>query len=72
MTSIRPALSPCRRHPCSVEHAERVRGFRELASSWEERAEREAGGYPADLALYAQSNPRPQFRDWLIHTRRAA
>lgn len=72
MTAILSGWSPCRRHPCSVEHAERVRGFRELASLWEEQAERETGGYPADLALYVQSNPRPQFKDWLIHTRRAA
>lgn len=72
MTAIRSALSPCRKHPCSVEHAEVVRGFRELAASWEERAEREAGDYSADLALYAQSNPRPLFRNWLIHTRRPA
>lgn len=72
MTFILPNRSPCRRHPCSAEHAERVRGFRELASLWEEQAERETGGYPADLALYLESNPRPQFKDWLIHTRRAA
>lgn len=72
MTAIRSALSPCRRHPCSVEHAERVRGFRELTSLWEEQAERDTGGYAEDLRLYLQSNPRPQFKDWLIHTRRAA
>ena len=70
MTAILSGWSPCRRHPCSVEHAERVRGFRELTALWEERAERETGGYEADLAMYVQSHPRPRFKDWLIHTRR--
>lgn len=69
MTRLRPGLSPCRRHPCSVEHADRVTGFREQARLWEERAELETGGYATDLAVYAQSVPRPLFRDWLIHTR---
>lgn len=72
VTAILSGLSPCRRHPCSVEHADRVRGFRELASLWEEQAERETGGYPGDMALYLQSHPRPQFKDWLVHTRRPA
>lgn len=70
MTAIIPGLSPCRSHPCSAEHAERVAGFREWAATWEAQAERETGGYSGDLKVYVQSNPRPQFRDWLIHTRR--
>lgn len=69
MTAIMPGLSPCRRHPCSAEHAERVTGYRELAATWEQQAEQETGGYPGDLVTYVQSNPRPLFRDWLIHTR---
>lgn len=69
MTAINPAVSPCRRHPCSVEHAERVRGWREHVAIWEARAESETGGYAGDLAMYVQSNPRPQFKDWLIQTR---
>jgi hypothetical protein len=24
------------------------------------------------MALYLQSHPRPQFKDWLVHTRRPA
>jgi hypothetical protein len=70
VTAIIPGLSPCRRHPCSTEHAERVSGFREWAAMWDRQAERETGGYPADMRAYLQSNPRPQFRDWLIQTRR--
>lgn len=70
MTAILPGLSPCRPHPCSAEHADRVQGFRELASLWEQRAEVETGGYSGDLVAYVQSNPRPLLRDWLIHTRR--
>lgn len=70
MTALR-GLSPCRPHPCSVEHADRVLGFRELAQAWEQQAERVTSGYAADLAWYVQSNPRPQFRDWLTHTRSA-
>lgn len=69
MTAIHRALSPCRNHPCSVEHAERVRGFREHAEIWEARAEQATGGYAGDLAAYVQSHPRPQFKDWLIQTR---
>jgi len=52
-----------------VEHADRVTGFRELARLWEATAEQATGGYATDLAVYAQSVPRPLFRDWLIHTR---
>lgn len=69
MVSISPRLSPCRRHPCSVEHAELVRGFREISMLWEEQAERETGGYEEDMRMYLQSNPRPLFRDWLLHSK---
>jgi len=71
MTSIEYGNSPCRRHPCSVEHAELVRGYREYASMWEQQAEIATGGYESDMQMYLQSNPRPQFRDWLLHNRRA-
>jgi hypothetical protein len=53
-----------------VEHAERVQGFREHLALWEAQAEQVTGGYPGDMEMYLQSNPRPRFRDWLIHTRR--
>jgi hypothetical protein len=72
VTAILPALSPCRRHPCSLEHADVVTGFREHAARWEEEAERVTGGYGSDLETYAQSHPRPLFRDWLIHSKRAS
>jgi hypothetical protein len=71
VTAILRGMSPCRKHPCSVEHAELVRGFREHSALWEEQAERETGGYAGDMAAYLETHPRPQFRDWLIHTRKA-
>lgn len=70
MTAILSVLSPCRSHPCSVEHAERVRGYREWVAVWEAQAEQVTGGYAGDMKAYLENNPRPQFRDWLIHTRR--
>lgn len=67
MTAVHPALSPCRKHPCSVEHADVVTGYREELDRWEQAAGMATGGYAADLEAYAQSHPRPLFRDWLIH-----
>jgi hypothetical protein len=52
-----------------VEHAEKVQGFREYVALREAQAEQMTGGYPGDMEMHLQSNPRPQFRDWLIHTR---
>jgi hypothetical protein len=76
MSTIPPALSPCRQHPCSREHADLVLTYRSLAESWRLAAEQATGGYPADLAHYRESHPEPKFRDFLIHsrtnTRRAA
>ncbi|HEY0690661.1 MAG TPA: hypothetical protein VGD71_16675 [Kribbella sp.] len=72
MTTIPPALSPCRRHPCSREHAELVLTFRSLAESWLEAAEQATGGYPTELARYRESHPAPKFRDFLAHVRRSA
>lgn len=72
MTTILSGVSPCRRHPCSLEHADVVTGFREHAALWEAEAERVTGGYAADLEAYEQSHPRPLFRDWLINSRRSA
>ena len=69
MALISPESSPCRRHHCSVEHAEVVNGYREISMLWEQQAERETGGYEEDLRLYLQRNPRPLFRDWLIHSK---
>lgn len=69
MTSISPAASPCRRHHCSVEHAEVVNGYREMSMLWEQQAEIETGGYEEDMRAYLQCNPRPLFRDWLMHNK---
>ena len=70
MTAIDPLVSPCRSHPCSVEHAEIVRGYRDWLAQWETTAEAATGGYASDLAAFVESRPRPQFRDWLIYSRR--
>lgn len=72
MTTIPPALSPCRRHPCSREHADLVLTFRSLAEDWRVVAEQATGGYPTELARYRESHPAPKFRDFLTHTRRTA
>jgi hypothetical protein len=52
-----------------VEHAEVVNGYREYAILWEQQAELETGGYEEDMRMYLQSNPRPLFRDWLLHSK---
>lgn len=70
MTAIHPGASPCRAHPCSVEHADVVLSFRDVARTWAETAERVTGGYEADLAAYRESAPPPSFRDHLISTAR--
>lgn len=70
MTAIPSSLSPCRRHPCSVEHAEMVRMFRGLAEDWRRRAEAVTQGYPAELAHYRESHPAPSFKAFLVASRR--
>lgn len=70
MTAIAPSLSPCRRHPCSREHADLVATFRSLAEDWLREAERVTGGYEADLKLYVQSHPRPNLKNFLRLCRR--
>jgi len=70
MTALPAALSPCRRHPCSVEHAELVRMFRSTVELWAAEAERVTGGYERELALYRQSHPMPSFKAFLIASRR--
>lgn len=70
MTALAPSLSPCRRHPCSVEHAELVQSFRSVVECWRAEAERVTGGYEAELALYRQSHPAPAFKSFLIASRR--
>lgn len=53
----------------SVAEAEtRADASDEVAALYQDRLVKTA----RDLATYVQSNPRPQFKDWLIHTRRAA
>lgn len=70
MTVIPPSLSPCRRHPCSVEHAEMVRTFRGLAEQWRHTAERVTGGYESDLRHYRESHPPPRLKAFLIASKR--
>lgn len=36
---------------------------------WEQQAEIETGGYEEDMRAYLQCNPRPLFRDWLMHNK---
>jgi hypothetical protein len=69
MSTIPPAASPCRTHPCSREHADLVRTYRELAETWRIAAEQATGGYPTELARYRESHPAPKFRDFLTHSR---
>lgn len=72
MTTLEPSRSPCRSHPCSVEHADVVRGFRESARLWLEQAEATTGGYSTEMARYAEEQPRPTFREYLIKLGRYA
>lgn len=66
MTALEPARSPCQPHPCSVEHADVVRGYREFAALWELAAEQATSGYAAELAHYLEEHPRPSFKDYLM------
>lgn len=70
MTTLESSRSPCRSHPCSVEHADVVRGFQESAWLWLEQAEAATGGYSTEMARYAEEQPRPTFREYLIRRRR--
>lgn len=65
MTSIDPIRSPCRPHPCSVEHADVVMSYRELVRLWSEHAEIATGGYDTELSRHAENHPRPSFKDYL-------
>lgn len=71
MTTLEPSRSPCRKHPCSVEHADVVVGFREVARLWGEAAEAITGGYESEMDRYTEDNPRPTFREYLIKRKRA-
>jgi hypothetical protein len=70
MTAIPTASSPCRRHPCSREHADLVRMFRSIALDWEMAAERVTGGYDREMALYLEGHPRPTLKGFLVACRR--
>jgi hypothetical protein len=70
VTAISPALSPCRQHPCSREHADLVRSFRETVEIWERIADQATKGYEAEMALYLQSHPRPTLKRFLVASRR--
>jgi hypothetical protein len=66
MTTIEPSRSPCRPHPCSVEHADVVRSYHDLVARWEQRIEASTGGYAAELARYLEDHVRPSFKDFLL------
>lgn len=70
MTAIPAASSPCRRHPCSREHADLVAMFRSLAQDWAATAERVTGGYEREMALYLEGHPRPTLKAFLVACRR--
>jgi hypothetical protein len=42
-----------------------VAAWREVVQAWEREAERNTGGYVADLMTYVQSFPRPQLGEFL-------
>jgi hypothetical protein len=69
MSTIPAAVSPCRPHPCSREHADLVLTYRSLTEAWRFAAEQATGGYPTELARYRESHPAPKFGDFLTHTR---
>lgn len=69
MTAIATWQSPCRRHPCSAEHADLVRTYRSIVDTWWTGAERVTGGYETELALYRQTHPMPSFKAFLAATR---
>jgi hypothetical protein len=71
MTTISPNRSPCRRHPCSVEHADLVDTYRLMMEMWNRDAERVTGGYAAEMALYLESHPRPTLKRFLVASRRS-
>jgi hypothetical protein len=60
-----PEFSPCRTHPCSVEHADVVRDFWDAQRSWHERAEAETNGYEAEMKRFVEDNPQPTFKEFL-------
>jgi hypothetical protein len=66
MTALPQASSPCRPHPCSVEHAAVVWSYRERRDLWERQAEATTLGYADELEHYRESHPAPLFRDHLI------
>jgi hypothetical protein len=70
MTTIPEDRSPCRRHPCSVEHADVVRSFWDIQRQWRADAEAATGAYETEMASYSQNNPQPTFRDYLIRRKR--
>jgi hypothetical protein len=70
VTNLEPNRSPCRRHPCSVEHADLVHTYRLMVEMWNRDAERVTGGYAAEMALYLESHPRPTLKRFLVASRR--
>ena len=66
MTTIEPSRSPCRLHPCSVEHADVVRSYREMVERWERHIEEVTGDYAAELTHHLEDHARPSFKDYLL------
>lgn len=83
MTRLPDRRSPCRidrdkgtrRHRCSAEHADLVRGFRLEQHAQQLRAEAATHGHATELATYFGDDGagdaverRLNFRDWLLGT----
>ncbi len=60
------SASPCRPHPCSVEHADLVYTYRGMAEDWQRAAESATGGYATEMLEYRSRHPPPTLRDFLI------
>jgi len=69
MTALAANRSPCRTHPCSVEHADVVQSYREAVRLWDEQAEQATGGYDAEMELYREDHPRPTLKNYLMARR---
>jgi hypothetical protein len=58
------AMKRRRRNP---HHDNLMAGYYAAREAWEIQAEAVTMNYDAELAEYAAANPRPTFRDFLLH-----
>lgn len=49
-------------------HRQLVENYRDARQAWEDQAEAETHGYATELAEYAEANPGPTFKAWLVGT----